>query len=233
MKTAIVTGASSGIGLAISERLVQLGYRVCGLARDFSGAGFSHANFLPVCCDITETDRLVEVVRAIRLENDVHLLINNAGVGFFGPHETLSPQKIHLMTATNLEAPLILTNLLLRDLKKNAGAIFNISSATAKHPSTYACAYAATKAGLTHFSESLFEEVRKTGVRVAAIHPDMTKTAFYRHADFDALDSPDAALSPEAVADAVEFILKMAPAAVNDITLKPQKNRIKRKKPKE
>ena len=231
MKTAVVTGASSGIGLAVCRRLIAAGYRVYGLARDFSKSDFSHENFRPVPCDVTCTEKLAETLSPIRKENDVSLLINNAGVGFFGPHEQLNPQKIHLMTATNLEAPMILTGLLLRDLKKNSGTVINISSAAAKKPSTYACAYAATKAGITHFSESLFEEVRKTGVKVAAVHPDMTKTDFYKNADFESSEEPGASLSAEDVADAVAFILnEKNNVAVCDITLKPQKNRIRRKK---
>lgn len=231
MKTAVVTGASSGIGLAVCMRLVKTGYRVYGIARDFSETDFSSENFIPVSCDITCTNKLMNTILSIRKENNVNLLVNNAGVGFFGPHEELNPQKIHMMTATNLEAPLILTNLLLRDLKKNAGTVINISSAAAKKPSTYACAYAATKAGITHFSESLFEEVRRTGVKVAVIHPDMTKTKFYRNADFETSDESDASLSAEDIADTVEFILNANKnVAVNDITLKPQKNKISRKK---
>lgn len=231
IKTAVVTGASTGIGLAVCRRLVRRGYRVFGLARDFSQTDFKADNFIRVCCDITDTGALAGHIRRIRAENEVFLLVNNAGVGFYGPHEELSPQKIHLMAALNLEAPLILTNLLLRDLKKNAGAVVNISSAAAKKPSTYACAYAATKAGLSHFTACLFEEARKTGLKAAAIHPDMTRTDFYKNADFEAADEEDAALSPEDVADAVEYVLDAGPnVAVGDITLKPQKNRIKRKK---
>lgn len=230
MKTAVVTGASSGIGLSICRRLVKRGYRVFGLARDFSKTDFQAENFIPIPCDITDTAALMEQIRRIRAGSEVFLLVNNAGMGFYGPHEELNPQKIHLMTALNLEAPLILTNLLLRDLKKNSGVIINISSAAAKKPSTYACAYAATKAGLSHFTACLFEEVRKTGVKAAAIHPDMTRTDFYKNAAFEAADEDDAALSPEDVADAVEYVLDAGPnVAVGDITLKPQKNKIKRK----
>lgn len=73
----------------------------------------------------------------------------------------MNPEKIHSMVSTNLEIPMVLCNVLLRDLKKNKGIIINISSVTAKYISTYGCAYAATKAGLTHFSESLFQKSEK------------------------------------------------------------------------
>lgn len=78
---------------------------------------------------------------------------------------------------------MIITNLLLRDLKKNKGTIINISSITAEKTNPHGCAYGATKAGLTSFSHSLFEEARKYGVRVVNLEPDMTDTNLYRNAD--------------------------------------------------
>ena len=111
------------------------------------------------------------------------------------------------MVALNLEAPLILTNLLLRDLKKNQGFVINISSVTAKKSSPIGCAYAATKAGLSHFSHSLFDEVRKYGVKVVSIHPDMTKTPFYDNANFREGDDEDMFITPECVAEAVEAVI--------------------------
>ena len=77
---------------------------------------------------------------------------------------------------------MIITNLLLRDLKKNKGTIINISSITAGKANPHGCAYGATKAGLTSFSHSLFEEARKYGVRVVNLEPDMTDTKLYRNA---------------------------------------------------
>lgn len=230
MKAAIVTGASSGIGLAISKVLVQIGYRVYGIGRDFSSQQIESDLFVPLVCDITHTALIEEKVKWIRKKEDIYILINNAGVGYFGLHETLNSKKIHEMVAVNLEAPLILTQLLLRDLKKNKGFIINISSITAKKSSTYGCVYGATKAGISHFSTSLFDEARKYGVKVIAIHPDMTKSNFYRNADFNEGDKEEAYIMPEEVAKAVETVLNQREGlVVTDITLKPQKHMIKRK----
>ena len=92
---------------------------------------------------------------------DIEVLVNEAGVGHYGLHEELTPKKIQALVRTNLEIPLLLTNRLLRVLKKNHGYIINISSVTAKQSSPHGCAYAATKAGLSSFGKSLFEEARK------------------------------------------------------------------------
>lgn len=229
MKSAIVTGASSGIGLKICEKLVNMGFKVYGFARDFSKTQYDNENFIKVNCDITKTNELVEKVKKINKE-EIYILVNNAGVGFFGPHEELNPAKIHSMVATNLEAPLILTNILLRDIKKSQGFIINISSITAKKISTYGCAYSATKAGISHFSESLFEETRKYGVKVITIHPDMTKTSFYDNANFKEADEEGFYISTETVAEAVEMALSQKSGTViTDITLVPQKHKIVRK----
>jgi len=231
MKVAVLTGASRGIGLALARRLINLGYKVYGLSRSWDNIDFSHENFIPVRCDVQDTNKLAEIIKHIEKEEpEIHLLINNAGVGYFGPHEQIPVKGIQAMLRTNLEAPLVLCQLLLRSLKKSRGTIISISSVTAKKISTHGCAYAASKAGLSHFFNSLFEEVRKYGVKVTTIHPDMTKTSFYNNLDFTYEDETDSVLLPEQIADAVEYVLKAGDnLAVNDITLRPQKNRIKRK----
>lgn len=231
MKTAIITGASRGIGLAVAKRLIGLNYRVYGIARSFQNTFFTHESFISIECDIQNTDKLIELIESIEdREPQIDLLVNNAGVGYFGPHEQLKVRDIQSMLRTNLEAPIILTRLLLRKLKKSQGTIISISSVTAKKISTHGCAYAASKAGLSHFFNSLFEEVRKYGVKVTTIHPDITKSSFYDKLDFTYEDGPDTVLLDEQIADAVEYVLGNANnLVVNDITIRPQKNRIRRK----
>lgn len=230
-KAAIVTGASSGIGYAISRKLCELGYQVFGFGRNFEKAELKEEDgFHPVVCDVLDTDKLCACVKQIASQNQVQVLVNNAGVGYYGLHEELSPSKIKELVRTNLEAPMILTQQLLRHLKKNAGYVINISSVTAGESNPHGCAYGATKAGLASFSHSLFDEARKYGVRVVTIFPDMTRTNLYRNADFKEGDEIESYLLPCEVASAVTFALKQRDGMlVSDITLKPQIRRIKRK----
>ena len=229
---AIVTGASSGIGAAIAGRLCGLGYEVFGFGRDFEKAELVDTErFHPVVCDLLDTERLCGSVKEIASQHQVRILVNNAGVGYYGLHEELSPAKIKELVRTNLEVPMILSQQLLRNFKKHAGTIINISSVTAVGSNPHGCAYGATKAGLTSFSHSLFDEARKYGVKVVTIAPDMTKTDLYRNADFREGDEEESFLLPEEVADAVEFIVTRRDGmVVTDITLKPQLHRIKKKK---
>lgn len=231
MKAAIVTGASSGIGQEISRLLVEQGMRVYGLGRTFSQEREQeNALFVPVVCELMDLQRVRKVVEDIRKKDEIHLLVNNAGVGYFGLHEELNPQKIHEMVMVNVEVPMVLTQMLLRDLKRCGGAVINISSVTAKQNNPHGCVYGATKAALSSFSASLFAEARKYGVRVAAIHPDMTATQFYRNADFKQAEEADCCLDSTEVAQAVMWILQQRQGLnVTEVVLQPQKHRIERR----
>ena len=229
-RSVLVTGASSGIGRAIALALLEGGYEVYGVGRDFGGTCWP-AGFHPIAVDMQRTGAFYEHIRQLLKKISLFALINNAGVGYYGLHETLNASKIHEMVTINLEVPMVLTQLALRDLKKNQGYLISISSVTAKQTNPHGCAYGATKAGLSSFCASLFEEARKYGVHVCTVHPDMVKTNLYRNADF--CEGADAAayLEPEAVARAVCHVLSAPDTmTVTDITLRPQKHQIRRKK---
>lgn len=229
---AIVTGASSGIGLEISRRLHRLGYTVYGFGRNFGNQPlWQSEGFHAIVCDLTDTETICGHLKQIAEKNSVHVLVNNAGIGYYGLHEELSPKKIMQLVRTNLEAPMILTQQLLRTLKKNAGYVINIASVAAYGTNPHGCAYGAVKAGLLSFSRSLFDEARKYGVKVASVSPDMTKTNLYRNADFQEGEEEASYLFPEEVAEAVEFILSQRDGVVvSEITLRPQIHRIRKKK---
>lgn len=229
MKTAIVTGATSGIGLAISKKLLEMGYFVYGIGRNFEKVDIKNENFEEIICNL-EDYKEVEKIKIEKKIKDIDLLINCAGAGYFGLHEEIKVKDIHRMIALNLEAPLVLTQMYLRDIKRNKGIVINISSITARKSSTYGCAYSATKAGLAQFSKSLFDEVRKTGAKVVTIYPDITKTSFYDNLFFREGDEEESYILPECVADCVENILTLREGTViTEIVLQPQKHIIKRK----
>ena len=235
-QAAIVTGASSGIGLAIAGTLCELGIKVYGFGRNFEReevrcliAAYEEQLQL-IECDLLDTAKLCDAVNAIRKKETIKILVNAAGVGYYGLHEELSVGQIQTLVRTNLEVPMILTNRLLRVLKENRGYIINVSSITAKKTNPHGCAYGAVKAGLTNFGESLFEEARKYGIKVTNLHPDMTDTNLYRDADFTCSSDNGCALYSKEVADAVRYILQQREGiVVPDITIRPQYHRIARK----
>jgi short-subunit dehydrogenase len=223
-KTALITGASSGIGEACAIKLLSLGYRVYAIARDFSKSTIKNSNFIPMEMDLTK-------VRTFRKIENLHILIHSAGVGYFSPHEELSIEQIEEMIALNLTAPLLLSRFYLRSLKQNRGYIFNIGSISGIEPALFGAAYGASKAGLSHFGTSLFKEARKSGLKVVNIHPDITKTPFFDELHFQESEDPLSYILPEDIADIVEDVLnKREGTIITDITIQPQKFQIKKKK---
>ena len=225
MRTALITGTSSGIGLKIAENFLNQGIYVIGLSRTQSP--ISHENFLNFCINLSDFNATEQLIKNLTKEYDISILVNNAGVGYYGLCEELSPSKIHEIISTNLEAPIMLSALLLRQFKKNNGTIINISSVTASKSNPHGAAYGASKAGLSNFGSSIFDEARKHGVRVITIEPDMTDTNLYRNADFSCSTEAGCYLDANDVADAVNYALNSG--CVTNITLKPQFHRIARK----
>ena len=232
MKTVLITGASSGIGLATGLKLAQEGYVVYGIGRRFDESLTYPATFHRYTCDITDTKALNKTLQDIKTALGTpapDILIHSAGVGLYGLQETLDTSDLQTLIRTNLEAPVLITTEFLGYMKqRKSGHILFISSVTAKKTNTYGCAYGATKAGLLSFANSLFDEVRKNGIKVATLLPDMTKTNLYRNADFTADDT--ACLFPEDIADTVSYVLSAGEHFnVTELTIQPQLHRIKKK----
>lgn len=220
MQKAVVTGASSGIGKAITNKLLTLGYTVLGVSRNIKESDFNHDNFHAVTCNLAEEKETMKLCERVKKE-DVFILINCAGFGRFEPHEELHVNIISEMTFVNLTAPMLLTNAVLRSLKENAGYLININSIEAIRASKFAAVYSATKAGLKAFSDALFEETRKSGLSVTNINPDMTQSSFYDELRFDVSKKKDEKLLASDITDAVEHILKMRKGAVvSDYTIR-------------
>jgi short-subunit dehydrogenase len=201
----LLTGASSGIGKAIKEKLES--YEIITLCRN---------------CDIEIDFNNIEELKKIKIEN-ITGIIHNAGVGYFGQFEDIAIEKIQEMINVNFLAPMILTKKHLKDIKKNRGFIINISSTSAIHPARLGVVYGATKAALKHFGTSLFEEVRKSGVKVCTIVPDLTLTNFHKNTYFKPSTDELAHIKPEDIAEIVKDIIEASKNLVmQEIILKPQ-----------
>jgi len=230
MKIAVVTGASSGIGRAISERLLYLNYKVIGISRKVDKNLCKNSDFIAITTDLSSEEGVLKVAQELKKES-IHILINSAGFGRFEPHEELSFETIIKMSFLNLTAPMLLTNTVLRDLKKNSGYLININSIEALRASKFAGVYSATKAGLKAFSDSLFEETRKSDLSITNINPDMTQTSFYDSLQFETTQKEDEKLLATDIADVVEHILKMRKGAVvSEYTIRSLKFGIVKKK---
>ncbi|GAB6074583.1 SDR family oxidoreductase [Nautilia lithotrophica] len=201
----ILTGASSGIGAAIKNELKE--YEIIEICRNCKNS-----------IDLND----IEKVKSLKFEN-LYGIIHNAGVGYFGQFEDINIDKIQEMINVNFLAPMILTKNHLKDIKKNRGFIINISSTSAIHPARMGVVYGATKAALRHFGTSLFEEVRKSGVKVCTIIPDITLTNFHKNTYFKPSSDDLAHIKPEDIAKIVKDIIKAPKNIVlHEIVIKPQ-----------
>ena len=211
MKNAIITGYSSGIGKAICEQLELNNYHIVKLTSRLE--------------NITDLEK---EVKEILKNKEIDLLVNCAGVGIFQPHEEISVSKIKELIDINLTAPIVLSNLVLRSLKKTQGRIINIASIEATKHSKFSALYTATKSGLRDFGLSLFEELRKSGVGVTTINPDLTTTNFFDDLQFEPSKQEDTFLVPQTIAKIVIDILNTK-GVITDITIRPQKFAIQKK----
>src|SRR3954464_10246537 len=178
-KTALVTGASSGIGEATAELLTQAGYNVYGTSRRADRAGLRSYKMLSL--DVT-SDASVEatVNEVVRLDGRIDLLVNNAGfsVAPAGAEES-SIEQAQSIFDTNFFGTVRMTRAVLPQMRQQgAGRIINIGSVLGFLPMPYGALYAATKHAIEGYSESLDHELRTRGIRVSVIEPAYTKTPF-------------------------------------------------------
>jgi len=176
-KTAVVTGASRGIGVYIVDKLTKKGVNVIGIARTEEGLKkaaekvkqnqglFEYYKF-----DLSVTDNLVEGFNKLK-NHSIDFLINNAGIEIYKEYEKLTFSEIEKIVKVNLLSPMELTRLLLPQIKENKGNIINIASLAGKKGVIYNGIYSATKAGMILWSDALSQELMPQGVGVTAICP--------------------------------------------------------------
>ena len=193
---AVVTGASSGIGEAIARELAMLGVGLTLVARraeelerlasQLRRKGAPEVEVLAV--DLTEHRGLAAVeARLADGSRPVDLLVNNAGLGTAGSFPDLSLDREVAEIELNVVAVVRLAHAALGPMRdRGRGAVMNVSSLASLQPAPHNATYAASKAFVTSFSESLHEDLRDTGVTVTAVLPGFTRTEFHSHVGGDA-----------------------------------------------
>jgi short-subunit dehydrogenase len=181
--SALVTGASSGIGEAMARvlgdaRIPQVVVarrtdRLEELARAYTGIEV-------LAADLTTDDGLARVVaRVTSVDEPIDLVVNNAGFGTSGAFHELDPARLDREIQLNVGALTALSHAALATMvPRGRGYLLNVSSVASFQPAPKLAVYAATKAYVTHLTESLHEEARGTGVMVTALCPGLTRTEF-------------------------------------------------------
>ena len=225
-KTAIVTGASSGLGVSFSKKLIEKGVIVHGLGRRINLLTEVQAalgnSFIPVKVDITDHAAVSEWMESTFQGNHLpDILINNAGVGFFGNVEDLSVSDWEIMMQTNLSGVFFITRKVVPLMKQSSSSshIINIASVAGLIGNPQISAYNATKYGLRGFSDALFKELRYENIKVSAIFPGSISTPFFDQTDTDTHSNM---LQPDDVADTVIHLLETPDNyLISELTVRP------------
>ena len=192
---ALVTGASSGIGLATAQALRRDGYRVFGTSRKLMPDTSDGITML--ICDVTSDTSVQGVVdEVLSHAGRIDLLVNNAGIGLLGGAEESTTAQAKALFDVNVFGIIRMTNAILPAMRRQrSGRIVNLSSILGLVPAPYNALYASTKHAIEGYSESLDHEVRTQGIRIVLVEPGVTQTSFEEN-----ITRPD---RPLAVYDAV------------------------------
>jgi 3-oxoacyl-[acyl-carrier protein] reductase len=230
-RSAIVTGGSRGIGLAVARALVAQGVNVAVVARTDEGLSRARPEIESAGPGRVEALRAdvgnygdVEraVAAAVSRFGTLDYVINNAGVGRFGSVADTTPEQWAEVIATNLTGVFHMCHACIPHLRtRGGGYIINISSLAGKNPFADGAAYCASKSGLNAFSESLMQEVRYDNIRVSYILPGSVATGFSGR---EPSRGSDWKIAPEDVAAVVLDLLRMDPRSLpSRVELRPSK----------
>jgi 3-oxoacyl-[acyl-carrier protein] reductase len=226
-RVALVTGGSGGIGLAIGRRLGQMGARVAICGRnpsklDQAKAELSAAGIEVLACqaDVTREDQIASLIQKTRQTfGPINILVNNAGIGLFGPFQEKSAADWDAILDTNLKSVFLVSREVAPEMiRRKTGHIINISSLAGKNTFANGAIYCASKWGLMGLTGCMAEDLRAHGIRVSAICPGSVATEFSGQSAKD----PAKMLQPGDVAHAVAALVTQAPGSfISEVHIRP------------
>lgn len=226
----VVTGASRGLGAHFSRMLVEEGAVVYGLARSEDKLEVLEdelgTSFKPIGCDVRKESQVKEAFETVTSETGrVDVLINNAGLGQFGPVEDLETEAFDVQMDTNVRGVYLCTREAVPTMRAQneesefGGHIINVASIAGLLGNPNISAYNASKFAVRGFSEALMKELRDDGIRVTCLYPGSTETNFFDAAGVEMTENP---LAPEDVAATVQHVLESPKNhLISEIVMRP------------
>lgn len=204
-KVCVITGASSGIGKELAVQLLEKGAVVYGLSR--RSPEINHPNFTFITTNVRSFDAVKDSFDEILKKSPtVDVLINNAGLGYFGYIEDHTLEQWHEMFETNVNGIFYTSKLAVPMMKKQErGHIINIASTAAIEGYPQVSGYCGTKFAVKGMSQSMYKEMRDFGVKVTCVYPGSVKTDFFRNS---AIEVHDYMLMPADVAQMIVHALE-------------------------
>jgi NADP-dependent 3-hydroxy acid dehydrogenase YdfG len=231
-RTAVITGASGGIGAALALALAERGAAICGVGRRVEALRALEVRLGPGArpslihaADLTSEDEIGRLARRVTTEfGRLDMLVLSAGVIVPGACDTAASESFDLQYRTNLRAPWLLVKAFLPLLKESRGQVVFIGSTAALHARAGVGQYAATHHALRALADTLREEVNPAGVRVLTVYPGRTATELQERlfASEGRAYRPELLLQPGDIAAMVVAALALPRTAeVTDITMRP------------
>jgi len=209
---ALITGATSGIGLELARLFAQDQYNVILVARNQNeldntarDLGQYGVEVITISKDLFKREEAFALYDEIKRRGiQIDVLINDAGQGLYGKFQDTEIERELDIIDLNISAVVILTKCFLKEMiERNSGKILNLASIASKVPGPWQSVYHATKAFVLSFSEAVREEISETDVTITALMPGVTDTDFFNKADMNdskAVQDPDAKADPAVVA---------------------------------
>jgi uncharacterized protein len=200
MSTALITGASSGIGAVYARRFAARGHELVLVARaterlEALAAELRETRRISVevlTADLTDAAQLEKVTTRLRTGTPIDILVNNAGAALLGTFEAADPASMEHLLRLNVTAPTLLAAAAIGGMvKRGSGAIINIGSVVSLMPAYFPGIYSATKSYIITFSQGLAAEVGSKGVYVQAVLPAATNTEIWERAGADLSQIPN------------------------------------------
>jgi uncharacterized protein len=234
-KFALITGATSGIGLELAKLFAKDGYNLIITARSIAELEETRSllqtegiRVITIAKDLFDREQafsLYAEIKERRIEIDV--LVNNAGQGVYGKFDETDIDRELMIIDLNIASLVILTKCFLRDMvERRSGKILNLASIASKMPGPWQAVYHGTKAFVLSFTEAIREEIKDTGVTVTALLPGVTDTDFFNKADMQdskAVQDEDKMADPAVVArDGYEALMEGRDKVVSGLKNKLQ-----------
>ena len=207
-KQVLITGASSGIGLATAKLLLDNGLEVTGISRRGQVAELADEDFTAVTLDLADSSETDRLLKQLLKQQSFDYFIHAAGYGAFGSIEQFSVAQIERAIQVNLTSALILCRQLIPAFRqRQSGQLVFVGSESSLTAGRKGGIYSAAKFGLRGFCQALREDCAGDGIQVSLINPGMVRSPFFDELSFAPAEQPENAISTEQVAALIWHIL--------------------------